>query len=279
MNEMAKARFDDVDRIKLKSTIGDFIHFINYSINKQNLIEQPLSTVQPKEFLKILKSRNSKIKFTYENIIKLIISGITYIKGLNLDDTQLNTIYINVIPSLNTIISKLKNKKKIYITSNILNVIAYNNKTLANNKNYKTNKISLSNTNANIKNTSNKTEKTFEQMLIYLMNIIDITMDRGAVIGSEFFGKQSGVTGNLTWLNSKNVIRYLPDYHKDPIGYIIKIYGFLYNRWLNVKNINYIKKYLRYAIQNPDISNNKLSQIIQQDLQNVMANTIAKKFR
>jgi hypothetical protein len=74
--------------------------------------------------LKILKSRNSKIKFTYENIIKLIILGITYIKGLNLDDTQLNTIYNNVIPSLEKIKKNLNNKLSQIIQQDLQNVMA-----------------------------------------------------------------------------------------------------------------------------------------------------------
>ena len=74
--------------------------------------------------MKILKSRNSKIKFTYENIIKLIILGITYIKGLNLDDTQLNTIYNNVIPSLEKIKKNLNNKLSQIIQQDLQNVMA-----------------------------------------------------------------------------------------------------------------------------------------------------------
>jgi len=176
--------------------------------------------------------------------LNLLIFGIAYKRNINLVTDQLDFILNEVIQK--TLFSK--NASKAYSTANIY---ADNNAYTIIRDNVKTLK-SLSDT----------------ELLFYLMNKIDVSMWRGK---SVWFApaKQWGVIGsNLVKSND------LPDYNKDPLGYVIILHGFLIDRWLNKEDVMIAKQALLYAINNPGITNDDFYKYVQKDMNARFANHV-----
>ena len=247
-----------------------------------------MGTEKPTLVQKILGLRNMKnnsnmIKFIFDfnNSLYYIITGITYINGFNLNNKQLKAICKKVKESevFKLVFSETLNKdRKI---NNLKNNTVNNNNIIKNNSIYSTLPNTTNNKNRNNNrnsNTNNSNPKNNAQLLEYLLNIIDITISRGLSIA----GKQYGVTGNYGWASSKNggfgtTKREVPNFRKDPIGYIIVIYGYLNDRWFMPKNVKYVKKYLKFAINNPNIKYEKLYEYIDEDLKSILGKSIYNK--
>jgi hypothetical protein len=247
------------------------------------LIENSMGTERPTLVSKILglrdmKNNSNMIKFIFDlnNSLYYIITGITYIEGYNLNNKQLKAICKIVKNSgvFKENFSETLERTKL-INGLFNNKSLYNETNIKNNSQYQTIMSTTqvtNNKNNNRNNNTNNTElKNNALLLEYLFNIIDITISRN----QSRTPKQYGVTGNYGWGSSKNggfglTKREVPNPATDPIGYIICIYGYLNDRWFMPKNIQYVKKYLRFAINNPNIKYSVLYKYIDEDLKSIL---------
>ena len=168
------------------------------------------------------------------NTLNLLVFGIAYKRNINLVTDQLDFIVKAVLAK--TIFGKKNNK---YSKFNVFSGDPLN--------------VDLNHT---------LKELTDNDLLFFLMNKIDASMWRGQSVWYEP-AKQWGIVGSDLVQSSS-----LPNFDKDPLGYVIKIHGFLLNRWLSDADVDIAKEVLIYAIQNPSVSNNNFYKYVQQNMNN-----------
>lgn len=168
------------------------------------------------------------------NTLNLLVFGIAYKRNINLVTDQLDFIVKAVLAK--TIFGKNNNK---YSKFNVFSGDPIN--------------VDLNHT---------LKELADNDLLFFLMNKIDVSMWRGQYVWYEP-AKQWGIVGSDLVKSSP-----LSDFNVDPLGYVIKIHGFLLNRWLSDADVAIAKEVLIYAIQNPSVSNNNFYKYVQQNMNN-----------
>ena len=168
------------------------------------------------------------------NTLNLLVFGIAYKRNINMVTDQLDFIVKVVLAK--TMFGKNATK---YSKANILSGDVLN--------------VGLNHT---------LQELADNDLLFFLMNKIDASMWRGQYVWYEP-AKQWGVVGSNLVKSSP-----LPDFNVDPIGYVIKIHGFLLNRWLSDDDVTIAKQFILYAIQNPALSNADFYKYVQQNMNN-----------